>query len=189
MAVIVLARLQINYTHVGETRLLRVQNQSGLRWTESNADLLVKLACLRHCNTSQTAGPFKQGRVCVDRLTGVVKSSAICDCWNNGCVTIMMFSCTAWWSWNAWRETVQIHYKFYCTCILVNDLLQFWKMLLLILSTVLFCSHTMSHESSFSSFPSNNTGMSYNWVQQFGELESTVYSPLSRIMVGEGMQG
>jgi len=117
LAVIVLARLQIKNCQLHpcgwSKTLLCIPNQSGLRWTESNVDFLAMLTCLRHCDTSQTAWPFKEGWICVDGLTGVIKSSDICRR-NNGHITIMRLCCVAWWSQNAWRETVQIQYTFYC---------------------------------------------------------------------------
>jgi hypothetical protein len=77
LAVTVLARVQTKYSVHG-TRLSCTENQSGLRWMESDVDLLAKLTCLRHCNTSEAARPLKQRWVCVDGLTGVIKSSSIC---------------------------------------------------------------------------------------------------------------
>ena len=71
-----------------------------LECTESDVEFVAVLACLRNGNTSQAAGPFKERRVRVDGLTGVVKCSDIWDRRNRR-IAIVRFHCAAWWSQNA----------------------------------------------------------------------------------------
>jgi len=71
-----------------------------LKYTESDIEFLAVLACLRNGDTSQAAGPFKERRVSVDGLTGVVKRSDIWDSRNRR-IAIMRFQYAARWSQNA----------------------------------------------------------------------------------------
>jgi hypothetical protein len=129
LAVVVLPRLQIKYCPVhscGWPKIVScVQKQLCWRRTESNGDFLAVLTCLRNGDTSQAAGPFKERRVCVDGLTGVVKCSDVWDCWHKLCITIMRFLCAAWWSQNAWRETVKIKDTF--NAVTPNSAIHFTK--------------------------------------------------------------
>jgi hypothetical protein len=71
-----------------------------LKYIESDVEFLAVLACLRNGDTSQAAGPFKERRVRVDGLTGVVKCSDIWDSRNRR-IAILRFQYAARWSQNA----------------------------------------------------------------------------------------
>jgi hypothetical protein len=71
-----------------------------LKYIESDVEFLAVLTCLRNGDTSQAAGPFKERRVRVDGLTGVVKCSDVWDRRNRR-IAIVRFHCAACWSQNA----------------------------------------------------------------------------------------
>jgi len=93
--------LPITFVWVDQDRFI-VGSKAGmfLKYTELDVEFLAVLACLRNGDTSQAAGPFKERRVRVDGLTGVVKCSDVRDRRNRR-VAIVRFQCAAWWSQNA----------------------------------------------------------------------------------------